>query len=260
MPWYYAIAERDHDIQNPTSREKIRLMGEWLGLGPETRVLDIACGKCGPALVLASTFGCRITGVERYPGFVATARERVAEAGLGELIEVVESDGREFPLEPGSWDVALCLGATFVWDDLDGTLSSLVPAVRAGGHVVVGEPYWRRSPPVGMDTMGYVSLSETGSQGRAARRLTDRADQLVDRRLGSLRVAPLACGRGLARRERRSGHSARERGAQAAIPGAAGRVRLGDLPREEAGLARRRGRARAPRAAPGTPRTRVATS
>ena len=164
MPWYYAIAERDHDIQNPTSAEKIRLMGEWLRLGPESRVLDVASGKSGPALILASSFGCRITGVEQYSGFVEEARERIAGAGLGELIEVVESDGREFPLEPESWDVALCLGATFVWDDLDGTLSALVPAVRPGGHVVVGEPYWHRSPPVGMDTMGYVSLAETGAK------------------------------------------------------------------------------------------------
>lgn len=164
MPWFYAIAERDHDIQNPTSAEKIRVMGEWLRLGPESHVLDVACGKCGPALVLASSIGCRITGVERDSGFVATARERVADAGLGELIEVVESDGREFPLEPESWDVALCLGATFVWDDLDGTLSALVPAVRPGGHVVVGEPYWRRAAPVGMDTRGYVSLSETAAK------------------------------------------------------------------------------------------------
>src|SRR5262245_20607116 len=164
MPWFYEIAERDHDIQNPTSPEKIRLLGECLQLGPETRVLDIACGKCGPALVLASAFGCQITGVEQYSGFVEAARERVAAAGLGELIEVVESDGREFPLEPESWDVALCLGATFVWDDLDGTLSALVPAVRPGGHVVVGEPFWRRPAPVGMDTMGYVSLPETGAK------------------------------------------------------------------------------------------------
>jgi SAM-dependent methyltransferase len=164
VPWYYAIAERDHDIQNPTSAEKIRLMGEGLRLGPESRVLDIACGKCGPALVLASEFGCRIVGVEQYSGFVEAGRERVAEAGLGDLIEVVESDGREFEIEPESWDVALCLGATFVWDDLDGTLSALVPAVRPGGHVAVGEPYWSRAAPVGMDTIGYVSLSETGAK------------------------------------------------------------------------------------------------
>ncbi len=164
MSWYYAVAERDHDIQNPTSPEKIRLMGEWLRLAPESRVLDVASGKCGPALVLASSFGCRITCIERAPEFLAVARERVSAAGLGELIEVVESDGREFPLEPESWDAALCLGATFVWDDLAGTMSALVPAVRPGGHIVVGEPYWRRSPPVGTDPMGYVSLAETGSR------------------------------------------------------------------------------------------------
>ena len=164
MTWYYAVAEGDHDIQNPTSPEKIRLMGEWLRLSAEIRVVDVASGKCGPALVLASSFGCRITCVERAPEFVAAARERVSAAGLDELIEVVESDGREFPLEPEAWDAALCLGATFVWDDLEGTMSALVPAVRPGGHVVVGEPYWRRSPPVGMDTMGYVSLSETASR------------------------------------------------------------------------------------------------
>jgi precorrin-6B methylase 2 len=164
MPWYYAIAERDHDIQNPTSAEKIRLMGDWLRLGPESRVLDVASGKSGPALILASSFGCRITCVERYEGFVTEARRRVAEAGLGELIEIMESDGTEFPLEPEAWDTALCLGATFVWDDLDGTLSALVPTVRPGGHVVVGEPFWRRSPPVGMDPMGYVSLSESAAK------------------------------------------------------------------------------------------------
>ena len=164
MPWYYAIAERDHEIQNPTSADKIRLMGEWLRIGPETRVLDIACGKCGPALLLASSFGCSITGVERSGEFATTARGRIAQAGLDGLVEVVEADGRDFPLEPETWDVALCLGATFVWDDLDGTLSALVPAVRPGGHVVVGEPFWRRAAPVGIDTMGYVSLSETGAK------------------------------------------------------------------------------------------------
>jgi SAM-dependent methyltransferase len=164
VPWFYAIAERDHDIQNPTSADKIQRLGEWLRLGPESRVLDIACGKCGPAVVFASTFGCKITGVERSSEFVEAARGRVAETGLGELIEVVEADGREFPLEPESWDVALCLGATFVWDDLDGTLSALVPTVRPGGHVVVGEPYWIRAAPVGMDTMGYASLSETAAK------------------------------------------------------------------------------------------------
>jgi SAM-dependent methyltransferase len=160
--WYYAVAERDHDLQNPTSAEKIRQLGELLRLGPETRVLDVACGMGGPAMLLAATFGSRIVGVERSPDFVGWGRERIEAAGLGDRIEIVEGDARAYPLEPGAWDAALCLGATFVFDDLDGTLEALVPSVRPGGMVAVGEPYWREWPlPRDVDDMGYVPMRET---------------------------------------------------------------------------------------------------
>ena len=162
MPWYFAVAERDHEIQNPTSTEKIGLLGNSLRLGPATRVLDLACGKGGPAVLLASTFGCRVVGIERAPEFVEAARERVAAAGVGDLVEIVEADAHAFTLEPEGWDAALCLGASFVWDDLAGTLAALTPAVRPGGHVVVGEPYWRQWPlPRGIDDQGFVSLRQT---------------------------------------------------------------------------------------------------
>ncbi|MCW2977200.1 MAG: hypothetical protein JWM06_2481 [Actinomycetia bacterium] len=162
MPWYYAVAERDHEIQNPTSAEKIAQLGNYLRLGPESRVLDLACGKGGPAALLASTFGCSVLGIERAPEFVEAARERVAAVGVGEIVEIVEADAHAVTLEPEAWDAALCLGATFVWDDLAGTLAALTPTVRPGGHIVVGEPYWRQWPlPRGTDDQGFVALRET---------------------------------------------------------------------------------------------------
>ena len=162
MPWYYAVAERDHEIQNPTSAEKIALLGNYLRLSPEARVLDLACGKGGPAVLLASTFGCSVLGIERAPEFVEAARERVTAAGVGDLVEIVEADAHAFTLEPEAWDAALCLGASFVWDNLAGTIEALTPTVRPGGHVVVGEPYWRQWPlPRGIDDQGFVALRET---------------------------------------------------------------------------------------------------
>jgi SAM-dependent methyltransferase len=161
VPWYHLVAERDHEIQNPTSEEKIRLLGNLLRLDSETAVLDIACGRGGPAIVLASEFGCRITGVERTPEFAAAARERLAKANLAERVDVVEADARDYPLGDEAWDVVLCLGATFIWEGLEGTLAALLPAVRSGGRLAVGEPYWRRDPPGGTDLEGYVSLDET---------------------------------------------------------------------------------------------------
>jgi SAM-dependent methyltransferase len=142
MTWWYAVIEAEHEIQNPTSAEKIRLLGKRLGLGPGSHVVDIASGKGGPALLLAQEFGCRLTCVERAPEFVAAARERVAAAGLEDRIELVESDAADFEL--GRYDAALCLGATFAYGGLVPTLERLSSAAPL---VAVGEPYWRTWPP-----------------------------------------------------------------------------------------------------------------
>ena len=135
-----------HELQNPTSREKLLLLGERLGLGPESRVLDIASGRGGPALLLAGTFGCSVRGVELAPEFHAVAVDRAAAAGLTDRLTFELGDGAAAALEPGAYDAALCLGASFVWGSLADTVEALAPAVRPGGHLVVGEPYWRRLP------------------------------------------------------------------------------------------------------------------
>jgi len=169
VPWFYAVAERDHLLQNPTSPEKIAQLGEQLQLGPESRVLDMACGKGGPALLLAERFGCSVVGVERAPEFTAEARRRVAEAGLEARIEIVEADAAAHPLEPASFDAVLCLGASFVWGGLESALAALVPAARPGGYVAVGEPFWRSWPlPAGIDDLGCVPLRETVARIEAA--------------------------------------------------------------------------------------------
>jgi SAM-dependent methyltransferase len=141
MTWWHGVVEAEHEIQNPTSEEKIRLLGTRLGLGPDSNVVDIASGTGGPALILAREFGCRITCVERAPEFVAAARQRVAEAGLEDRIELVESDATTFEL--GRYDAALCIGATFAYGGLAPTLERLSPSAPL---VAVGEPYWRTWP------------------------------------------------------------------------------------------------------------------
>jgi SAM-dependent methyltransferase len=141
MTWWHAVVEARHELQNPTSPEKIRELGKRLGLGADSHVLDIASGNGGPALILAETFGCRLTCVERAPEFVATARERTAAAGLDDRIEIVEADAATYEL--GRFDAALCIGATFAYGGLVPTLERLRPAAPL---LAVGEPYWRVWP------------------------------------------------------------------------------------------------------------------
>jgi SAM-dependent methyltransferase len=146
VPRYFVVAEAVHELQNPTSEEKLLLVGRRLGLGPGTQVLDVGSGRGGPALLLAGEFGCTVRGIEIAPEFHAVAVERASAAGLGDRVSFELGDGAAAALEPESYDVALCLGASFVWGGLAGTLDALERVVRPGGRVAIGEPYWRSLP------------------------------------------------------------------------------------------------------------------
>lgn len=160
--WPWEVVERDHEVQNPTSPEKIRLLGDYLRLTSESRVLDIACGKGGPAAILAETYQCRILGVEIRPVFAEEAQERAAANGLQSLIEVRTADASEFQFEQDAWDAALCIGASFVWGTIADAAAALLPSVRRGGFVAIGEPFWRQWPlPKGIDEEDFVSFEAT---------------------------------------------------------------------------------------------------
>ena len=158
MTWSWEVAERDHQIQDPMSAEKIRLLGEYLRLDGSSRVLDLACGKAGPAIVLAEAFGCRIQGVELRLQFAGEARARIAERGLGELVSIETADAAAYHLEPETWDAALCLGAGFVWGHIGDAARALVPTVRPSGFVAIGEPFWQDE---GVEADGFVDLAAT---------------------------------------------------------------------------------------------------
>ena len=161
MTWSWEVAERDHEIQDPTSAEKIRLLGEYLRLDGSSRVLDLACGKAGPAIVLAEAFGCRVQGVELRPQFAEEARARVAERGPAARWCRSTRRRRDFLLVPEAWDAALCLGAGFVWGHIGDAAAALVPAVRPGGFVAIGEPFWRVAAARGREDDGFVDLAAT---------------------------------------------------------------------------------------------------
>jgi SAM-dependent methyltransferase len=161
---WHELVERDHDLQNPTSAEKIRLAGLYMRLGPQTTVLDVACGKAGPALVLAREFGCRIHGVDVSAVFVEAARRRIADAGLDKLISVEVADAAQVSEWP-SCDAALCLGAAFVWGHIGDAAAALAQAVGGGAAIAVGEPFWREA---GRDEDGFVDLAQTVARFEAA--------------------------------------------------------------------------------------------
>ena len=145
IPRYFVVAESMHELQNPTSEEKPLLLGRRLGWSRLTRSRR-GVGR-RPALVLARAFGCTWRGVEISPDFHAVAVERVAEAGL--LRTACPSSARMRPLCASSRSRSTPRSASARASSMEvSPTRSKDPesAVRPGGFVVVGEPYWRRWP------------------------------------------------------------------------------------------------------------------
>src|SRR5471030_3175198 len=58
-----------------------------LDIAADMRVLDAGSGLGGPARYVAETHGCRVTGVDLTPGFVAVATLLAERTGMDQLVD-----------------------------------------------------------------------------------------------------------------------------------------------------------------------------
>ncbi len=143
---YYAITHRDHVICNPTSEAKLNELVTLMRLNPGARVLDIACGKAELLLRTVERYGANGVGVDISPYEIETARGRAAQRGLRRQVEFIEGSGAEYEAAPESFDATMCIGATWIWQGMAGTLDALSGWTVPGGLVAVGEIFKQIEP------------------------------------------------------------------------------------------------------------------
>ncbi len=110
-------------------------------LPPGSRVLDIGGGPGRYAIWLAAR-GHRVTLADLSPDLLDIARDRIAEAGVGALVEeVVEADAHDLARWPdNSFDAALSLGPFYHLPDpadRDRAAAELVRVLKPGGLAFV---------------------------------------------------------------------------------------------------------------------------
>jgi len=143
------ILELGAIVKSPATALKLVTLGKIVGLRPGSRVIDFGCGQ-GEALALwAQCFGITGVGIDRYQPHCERAVQRLAEHGLSDQIEIVCMNAAEYVFEEKSYDVASCIGASFIWGGFRPTICRMQDAIHAEGRLVIGEPYYTRSdvPP-----------------------------------------------------------------------------------------------------------------
>lgn len=139
---YYGILHRFHAFMNPLSEHKFERIISVLDLSPG-KVVDIACGKAELLCRLAEAYDVTGIGIDISPYEVEDAVKKVASRGLSERIDIREGDGSTLKIDGNSLSAAFCIGATWVFGGLPGTLAYLHEWVKPGGLVVVGDVFRR---------------------------------------------------------------------------------------------------------------------
>ena len=142
-----------------------RFLVSRVAVGPDDEVLDVATGTAAVAIELARRTGCRVVGLDQSDEMLATGRERVEAAGLGERIRLVEGSAESLPFEDSSFAALTFTYLLRYVEDPAATLRELARVVRPGGVVAalefglphgVWRPAWELYVRVGLPVAGRV--------------------------------------------------------------------------------------------------------
>jgi cyclopropane fatty-acyl-phospholipid synthase-like methyltransferase len=145
-PRFSAIAHAEHVFANPLGEGKVDRVLGYLDLAPSDRVLDVGCGKGEFLLRLIERYGVFGVGVDPSPWVIDEAHRRAAGRVEPSRLTLHRASIAEVPVEPGSFAAALSIGSSHAYGDYRQTVPALAAAVRPGGHVLLGEGYWKRTP------------------------------------------------------------------------------------------------------------------
>jgi demethylmenaquinone methyltransferase/2-methoxy-6-polyprenyl-1,4-benzoquinol methylase len=140
------------------------------------RVLDVASGTAAVAIELARAEpGRAVIGVDQSAEMLAAGRERIADAGLTDRIELREGRAEELPFADGEFDSLTFTYLLRYVDDVPATLHELARVVRPGGTVAMQEfglphgawrPLWELYVRLGLPAAGAVVSPGWGGVGR----------------------------------------------------------------------------------------------
>lgn len=124
---------------------KMDKIARLLGLRRGDRVLDAGCGWSGPALYLAETHGCHVTGVTLSPSQRDYALRWAESRGLSGHIAVEVRDVMDLSYSAGSFDAIMFLESIIHMPEKKAVFARCRELLKVGGRLVVQESHYDRA-------------------------------------------------------------------------------------------------------------------
>ncbi|MGI8921801.1 MAG: SAM-dependent methyltransferase [Solirubrobacteraceae bacterium] len=144
------------------------LVTELARIEPGARVLDLGCGIGEPAIRIARTRDCHVTGINASREQVRQGRGLVGAEGLADRVEIRYGNALALDFPDDSFDAIVCLevaGDICVTEAAkDRLVAELWRVLRPGGHVGFSDLAFTEAPTRKEDRALRALLYHTGSE------------------------------------------------------------------------------------------------
>jgi SAM-dependent methyltransferase len=157
-----------------------------LALGADQAALDVASGSGGPALFMAATTGCHVTGVDINEYAIATANRMAEQADMTSQLRFVHADASEsLPFGEATFDVIVSIDSIHHFIDRSLVLRDWYRLLKPGGRALFTDPIIVSGIVTNQEvavrsSIGYFQFTPVGEDERLIREagfdLLDRED------------------------------------------------------------------------------------
>ena len=104
-----------------------------LDISPDDHVLDVGCGLAGTSRFVASTCGCRVSGIDLTPEYIDVAQVLCSWVGLADRIDLHQGSALATGFEASVFDAAYMLHVGMNIEDKASLFAEVNRVLRPGG-------------------------------------------------------------------------------------------------------------------------------
>lgn len=139
------------DSFHPGGVQLTERLGRLSGITADFRVVDVASGRGTSAFHLATTFGCRVVGIDMSRDNVAAANAEAARRAMCGIVEFKVGDAERLPLNDHCFDAVFCECAFCTFPDKAAAAREFRRVLKPGGRLAISDLTRSTTPLADLD-------------------------------------------------------------------------------------------------------------